>query len=145
MTGSHSSLEFDLLEQADPGALVQAIANLREPRTTTGGVNLMVGFRPSLWRRVAPQELPAGVSDFDQEVRGVDGRTGGFCSSTYPYRHPENDSEQVRFAHARGWLTMTSSILSRCCSVLAKLKGGQDPSLCESNVGASPKMNANQM
>ena len=28
MTGSHSSLEFDLLEQADPGALVQAIANL---------------------------------------------------------------------------------------------------------------------
>ncbi len=73
MTGSHSSLEFDLLEQADPGALVQAIANLREPRTTTGGVNLMVGFRPSLWRRVAPQKLPAGVSDFDQEVRGVDG------------------------------------------------------------------------
>ena len=29
VTGSHSSLEFDLLEQADPGALVQAIANLR--------------------------------------------------------------------------------------------------------------------
>jgi len=73
MTGSHSSLEFDLLEQADPKALGQAIANLREPRTTTGGVDLMVGFRPSLWRRVAPQELPAGVSDFDQEVRGVDG------------------------------------------------------------------------
>ncbi len=73
MTDSHSSLEFDLLEQADPGALVQAIANLREPRTTTGGVNLAVGFRPSLWRCVAPQEMPAGVSDFDQEVRGVDG------------------------------------------------------------------------
>jgi len=60
VTGSHSSLEFDLLEQADPGALVQAIANLREPRTTTGGVNLVVGFRPPLWRLVAPQELPAG-------------------------------------------------------------------------------------
>jgi porphyrinogen peroxidase len=73
VTGSHSSLEFDLLEQADPGALVQAIGNLREPRTTTGGVNLVVGFRPSLCRRVGPQEMPAGVSDFDQEVRGVDG------------------------------------------------------------------------
>ena len=73
MTGSHSREECDLLEQADPGALGQAIANLREPRTTTGGVNLMVAFRPSLWRRVAPQELSAGVSDFDQEVRGVDG------------------------------------------------------------------------
>jgi porphyrinogen peroxidase len=36
-TGSHSYLEFDLLEHADPLTLVQAIANLREPRTTTGG------------------------------------------------------------------------------------------------------------
>ena len=29
--------------------------------------------------------------------------------------------------------------------VLAKLKGGQDPSLRELNLGASPKMNANQI
>src|SRR5881398_3741463 len=33
----NSYLEFDLLEHADPLTLVQAIANLREPRTTTGG------------------------------------------------------------------------------------------------------------
>jgi porphyrinogen peroxidase len=46
VTGSHSYLGFDLLEQADPGALVQAIANLRELRTTTGGVNLVVAFGP---------------------------------------------------------------------------------------------------
>lgn len=72
-TGSHSYLECDLLEHADPGALVQAIANLREPRTTTGGVNLVAGFRPSLWRRIALQELPAGATDFEQVVRGVDG------------------------------------------------------------------------
>jgi hypothetical protein len=44
VTGSHSSLEFDLLEQADPGALVQAIANLREPHTTTGVVIFLVSF-----------------------------------------------------------------------------------------------------
>ena len=72
-TGSHSYLEFDLHERADPLTLVQVIANLREPRTTTGGVNLVAGFRPSLWRRVAPQEMPAEVTDFDQVVRGVDG------------------------------------------------------------------------
>jgi putative iron-dependent peroxidase len=72
-TGSHSYLEFDLLEHADPLTLVQAIANLREPRTTTGGVNLVVGFRPSLWRHVAPQEMPVEVTDFEQVVRGVDG------------------------------------------------------------------------
>ncbi len=74
-TGSHSYLEFDLLGGADPLALVQAIANLREPRSTTGGVNLVVGFRPSLWERVAPQDMPAGVIDFEQAVRGVDGYT----------------------------------------------------------------------
>ena len=40
---------------------------------TTGGVNLVVGFRPSLWVRVAPEEMPAKVKDFEQDRRGVDG------------------------------------------------------------------------
>src|SRR5579863_3160620 len=74
-TGSHSYLEFDLLEHVDPLALVQAIANLREPSTTTGGVNLVVGFRPSLWSHLAPQDIPAGVTDFEHPVIGVDGYT----------------------------------------------------------------------
>jgi porphyrinogen peroxidase len=74
-TGSHSYLEFDLLEHADPLAMVRMIANLREPSTTTGGVNLVAGFRPSVWARVAPQDMPAGVMDFEQDVRGVDGFT----------------------------------------------------------------------
>jgi len=74
-TGSHSYLEFDLLENADPLVMVNAIANLREPRTTTGGVNLVAGFRPSLWERIAPQDMAAGVRDFDQAVSGVDGYT----------------------------------------------------------------------
>jgi putative iron-dependent peroxidase len=53
--------------------MVQVIANLQEPRMTTGGVNLVVGFKPSLWARVAPEEMPAGVKDFEQDVQGVDG------------------------------------------------------------------------
>ena len=74
-TGSHSYLEFDLVEGAEPLALVQAIASLREPSTTTGGVNLVAGFRPSLWRRVAPDDAPADVSDFEQPIVGPDGYT----------------------------------------------------------------------
>jgi len=74
-TGSHSFLEFDLQVHGDPLALVQVMANLEEPRMTTGGVNLVVGFRPSLWARVAPEEMPAEVTDFEQDVRGVDGYT----------------------------------------------------------------------
>ena len=68
-TGSHSYLEFDLQVHGDPLALVQVMANLEEPRMTTGGVNLVVGFRPSLWARAAPEDAPAGVSDFEREVR----------------------------------------------------------------------------
>jgi putative iron-dependent peroxidase len=74
-TGSHSYLEFDLHERDDALTLVQIIANLAEPRMTTGGVNLVVGFRPSLWAQVAPEEMSAEVKDFDQEIRGVDGYT----------------------------------------------------------------------
>jgi hypothetical protein len=46
VTGSPSYLEGDLQESGDPLTLVQLIANLGEPRITTGGVNLVVGFKP---------------------------------------------------------------------------------------------------
>ena len=49
------------------------MADLREPRTTVGGVNLVSGFRPELWREVAPDGLPAGLSGFDRDLIGVDG------------------------------------------------------------------------
>lgn len=72
-TSSHSYLEFDLYTHGDPLTLVQVMANLQEPRMTTGGVNLVVGFRPSLWRRISPEELPTEVTDFERDVRGVEG------------------------------------------------------------------------
>jgi putative iron-dependent peroxidase len=74
-TGSHSYLEFDLNASRDALSMVQLIAGLREPRMTTGGANLVVGFRPSVWARVAPQDAPEGVTDFEEDVRGVDGFT----------------------------------------------------------------------
>jgi porphyrinogen peroxidase len=74
-TSSHAYLEFDLLAGGDPLTMVQLIANLEEPRMTTGGVNLVVGFKPSLWAHVAPDEMPAEVTDFARDVQGVDGYT----------------------------------------------------------------------
>jgi len=71
-TASHAYLEF----AAAPGRaaeLVAAIAALREPRTTMGGVNLVVGFKPSLWAEVVPEDAPGGLSDFDDELVGPDG------------------------------------------------------------------------
>src|SRR5205807_8935858 len=46
-TSSHAYLEFDLRPGSNGRALVTALADVREPRTTIGGVNLVSGFRPS--------------------------------------------------------------------------------------------------
>jgi putative iron-dependent peroxidase len=76
-TTAHAYLEF-LLEpdlDVEPSELVRLIADLREPRRTIGGVNLVVGFRPSLWRRLEPGTLPDEVTDFDEAVTGQDGFT----------------------------------------------------------------------
>ena len=38
-----------------------------------GGVNLVAGFRPELWRGVVPVEAPAELGGFDEDIVGVDG------------------------------------------------------------------------
>ncbi len=72
-TASHAYLEFDARGADDARDLVAAIAALREPRTTIGGVNLVTGFRPELWRAAAPQEIGSDVVGFNQDLVGVDG------------------------------------------------------------------------
>jgi putative iron-dependent peroxidase len=72
-TASHAYLEFDLVAGAQDADLVRAIAGLREPRTTMGGVNLVAGFRPELWRAVAPEDAPDGLEGFDHDLTGADG------------------------------------------------------------------------
>jgi putative iron-dependent peroxidase len=73
-TASHAYLELDLVAGRGGSELVAAIASLREPRTTMGGVNLVAGFRPELWAETVPGEASAGVSGFEAEVLG----SGGF-------------------------------------------------------------------
>jgi porphyrinogen peroxidase len=72
-TSSHAYLEFDVLDAAKHDAFAATISAIREPRTTTGGVNFVIGFRPELWRSLAPGDIPAGVEGFNREIRGVDG------------------------------------------------------------------------
>jgi putative iron-dependent peroxidase len=71
-TASHAYLELALRDGAGGRALIEAVAALREPRTTIGGVNLVAGFRPELWREHA--EAP-DVHGFDAPVAGPDGFT----------------------------------------------------------------------
>jgi putative iron-dependent peroxidase len=70
---SHAYLEFDLLAGRGRRDFVKAFSSFREPRTTMGGVNLVVGFRPELWSEVAPQDAPADVRGFNEDLKGIDG------------------------------------------------------------------------
>jgi putative iron-dependent peroxidase len=74
-TSSHAYLEFDLTAGADPAATVARVASLREPRTTIGGVNLVAGFRPELWAKVAPSAAARDVTGFNAQVVGPSGYT----------------------------------------------------------------------
>jgi putative iron-dependent peroxidase len=74
-TASHAYLEFDARPPEAAAGLVGAVAALREPRTTLGGVNLVVGFRPELWRELVPEEAPRGLEGFNRDLVGPDGYT----------------------------------------------------------------------
>lgn len=74
-THAHSYLELSLNDGADPGTALAIAAGLSEPRTTMGGVNLVLGFRPELWTSVLPGHSPDGLTGFNQPVVGPDGFT----------------------------------------------------------------------
>jgi len=71
-TASHAYLELDAAGDGARAGLVRRVASLREPRTTMGGVNLVAGFRPELWRSVAPGDAP-DVAGFERDLVGPDG------------------------------------------------------------------------
>jgi putative iron-dependent peroxidase len=71
---AHGFFEFTLRPGADAVAAATALIGVREPRSTTGGANRVIGFRPSLWSTLSPQDSPQNVRDFEL-VRGPDGYT----------------------------------------------------------------------
>ena len=72
-TSSHAYLEFDILDAKKHKDFASTISSIREPRTTTGGVNFVIGFRPELWRDILPDDTPPGVEGFNNEIGGTEG------------------------------------------------------------------------
>jgi porphyrinogen peroxidase len=72
-TGSHAYLEFDLEPGRGGGDLISAMSDLREPRTTIGGVNLVSGFRPELWHGLVTDGMPDDTAGFNVDLAGADG------------------------------------------------------------------------
>jgi putative iron-dependent peroxidase len=74
-TGAHAYLEFDLAASAHALLLVSAAGRISEPRTTMGGVNVVTGFRPEIWRTAVPNAAPDNLAGFTAPVVGRDGYT----------------------------------------------------------------------
>ena len=72
-TSSHAYLEFDLVDPNKYSEFATALASIREPRMTTGGVNFVIGFRPELWRDIVPDDSPLDVEGFNDEIQGTEG------------------------------------------------------------------------
>jgi len=70
---AHGFFEFSLRAGTDAVAAATALVSVREPRSTVGGANRVIGFRPSLWRRLSPGNIPDDVHDFEQPVIGAAG------------------------------------------------------------------------
>jgi putative iron-dependent peroxidase len=72
-TSSHAYLEFDLLDAKKRKQFASTISAIREPRTTMGGVNFVIGFRPELWRDIVPDDAPPGIKGFNNPIQGTEG------------------------------------------------------------------------
>ena len=72
-TSSHAYLEFDILDAKKCQQFASTISAIREPRTTTGGVNFVIGFRPELWCDILPADAPPDVTGFNNDIRGTEG------------------------------------------------------------------------
>ncbi|WP_222195194.1 Dyp-type peroxidase [Modestobacter italicus] len=70
-TPEHCYLELDLEPGRTAADLVRGVAGLTGPLSSTGGVNLVVGFRPELWAQVAPADSPADARGFDEPIVGA--------------------------------------------------------------------------
>ncbi len=63
-TRSHRLLEFDLRPGTPAPAALAALQPLRQPSTAAGGVNIVIGFGPSLWRTLAAGSAPQALTEF---------------------------------------------------------------------------------
>jgi putative iron-dependent peroxidase len=70
---AHVYLEFTRLPAIDAKTFVETVVNIHEPHQTVGGSNVVIGFRPELWREVAADAAPAQLIGFNEPIVGTEG------------------------------------------------------------------------
>lgn len=72
-TSAQTYLELDLVTPTPSAAdLLAAVAEVSGGLMTGQGCNVVVGFRPELWRRLAPGTMPDDVHGLDEPLTGPD-------------------------------------------------------------------------
>ena len=98
-TRSHHHLELSVRPDATDAEVLDAVGQLREPQVTAGGVNLVLGFGPALWARLAPASVLDGFHDYPT-IDGADGTTApGTQRDLWVWVH--GTGEDVAFDAAR--------------------------------------------
>jgi porphyrinogen peroxidase len=69
---AHIYLEFTKSAAVDTAVFVKTVIDIHEPRSTVGGVNIVIGFRPELWRDIAPNDTPAELRGFTEPIVGIE-------------------------------------------------------------------------
>ena len=105
-TVAHYFLEFDL-RQVHLREAAEAIARLRSPSVSAGGVNLVIGLGPQLWRRIAPAHAPASLHDFTEVVG--DGRRAP-ASQHDLWLWINGSTPDVVFEHVRAAASLLSEV-----------------------------------
>jgi len=72
---AHAYLEYDLLDPSRVEELVPRAARLSVSETTMGAVNVVIGFRPEVWRAGPGRSAPDHATSFAEPVVGADGFT----------------------------------------------------------------------
>lgn len=72
-TTHHAYLELDRHPQLPPHALAAAVRVVENTVLTGAGCTVVVGFRPEVWRELAPNACPDGLRGYDEAVVGDDG------------------------------------------------------------------------
>ena len=70
-TTHHAYLELDHHPELSPGSLVAAVRVVENAVLTGAGCTVVVGFRPEVWRDLAPHACPDGLRGFDAAVTGA--------------------------------------------------------------------------
>jgi putative iron-dependent peroxidase len=107
-TIAHEFIEFDLRPDVEIGKATAALAQLRAPAVSAGGINLVIGFGSELWKTVAPDQAPADLASFTPI-----GRIGGHHAPATQHDFwlwISGSSQDIVFEHARAAVKMLNEV-----------------------------------